>query len=316
MAGITYAQVEAVADKLLLDGGDISIKIVRSILGTGSPNTIQKYLKDWRTGTAKPATANLTISQAVTNALIADMAACAAQARAGIEQKLIEAEADVAELASAGEMLESERDTLTQRVLELTSERDGIAGMSKQQEIEIVSLTERLQREQAAVRTTQVELAMEKVKSIDLQTRDVEQKGEIQAKTEALLIESKARVAAEQLAAVLGAKHESALALMSKADSRVDSLTKQLADCSSELQTVRSQLLTQQAQHSSLAREQQEAIAMAQRASAEAIQQVQRSSLAAQEAISAAKQAERQAAELRGRLDAMQELVKDGQAVA
>lgn len=203
---------------------------------------------------------------------------------------------DVAELAQAGEQMESELDELALKVTSLTTERDNIIGKSERQEIELTSLTERMEREQGATGKAQVELALEKLKLIDFQKRDLEQRSEIDCKNSALDAENKARVAAEQLAAVLDAKHENARELVAKADSHIELLSKQLADGARELQAVRSQSQAQQAEHASITREQQEAILQAQRASAEAIQQVQRSSVAAQEAITAAKGAERESA--------------------
>ena len=312
MAGITYAQVAAAADELLVDKKDISIVIIRNVLGTGSHNTIHKHLKTWRAGLTAPAAATYKISSAVTNALLSDLAACAAESRMEIEKKLSQAETDLAALASAGELLETQRDDLEQQVTALTTERDGIAGKSRHQEAEIASLSERLDRSQAAAQQSKINLAMAEVKLTDLQQRDASHKEAIQAKVEALEEESKARTAenkartiAEQQVAVLNAKQESSQALMASTSSRVDTLTKELTDCTAELQAVRAQLLRQQ-----------EVAALTQRESADAIQQAQKSSLQAQEATTAAKHAQREADMLRGRLDAMQEIAKDAKALA
>lgn len=314
MAGITYSQVSAVADKMVAEGETPSIRSVRLCLGTGSTSTIQKHLKAWNNSLPQPSAMALTLSQSLTSAIISEIARSAAEGRANAEQNLVHAEADINELSMAVELLENERDELTQKLVGLQSERDTISGKSAKQEIDLALLTERIEREQVASGSAQVALAMEKLKLVDLEKRDAEHLRDIVLKSSSLDAESKARIIAEQAAAVLDAKLENALAQIARADARIDSLSTQLADTANELNHVRVQAQAQQSEHTANTRTHQEAQSQAQRAAAEAIQQVQRSSLATQEAINATKRAEREAAELRGRMDAMQERAKDGQA--
>ena len=285
MAGITYAQVAAAADKLYSEKKSASIITIRKLLGTGSPNTVQKHLKTWREGIAAPVEATYNISAAMSNALTAEFKACEAKTRAEMEKKLKETEMDLEELAIAGELLETERDDLKQRVVELTTERDGIAGKSKHQDTEIALLSERLERAVEAVQKGEIEVATGTVKLTDLQQRDAAQREEILTKAKAFEAENRARTDAEQLVAVLNAKHESSQQLLLTANSRTDTLTTQLSDSVGELHIVRAQLIKQQ-----------EAAVLA--------------------ATTSAKQAEHDAAMLRGRLEALQEIGKDGKALA
>ena len=45
--GITQEQVHQAADSLLLAGERPTIDRIRSVLGTGSPNTVNRYLDAW-----------------------------------------------------------------------------------------------------------------------------------------------------------------------------------------------------------------------------------------------------------------------------
>ena len=295
MSGITFAQVSAVADQLVSEGSEVSINIIRAKLGTGSPNTVQKHLKAWREKSPQPCAVSVAISPSLNNALVNELISIAAASRAEVERKLIQAEADVAALSQGGDLLEQERDELKQRLLEMTTDRDTILGKATQQEVDVAMLSERLEREQSERSNVQVQLAMEKLKLTDLQKRDVDQEAEIQRQADLIQVEAKARITAEQIAAVLATKLEHSVALTAKAEASTATLSKQLADTTSELQAARSQMQILQNEHSALS------------------QKLHRSQLETQEAVGAAKQADRAAAELRGRLDALLERSKEDQ---
>jgi chromosome segregation ATPase len=294
MSGITSAQVFATADQLTSLGEKVSINMVRNKLGTGSSGTIQKHLKTWREKEPQPNAITVAISPTLTNALISEMVSFAASSHAEVTKKLIQAEADVEELTQGGEIVEAERDDLRQRLVELTTERDRIAGKSTQQEIDLASLLHRLEHEQSELSNMHVLLAMEKLKSEDFQKRGSDRGREFHRQSELIQIETNTRIASEQLAAVLKTKLDHALALTTKADSANELLSQQLIDATSELHLVRSEMRKLQSEFSAM------------------VQKLQLSQLANQDAISAAKQADRTSAELRGRLDALQERTQDG----
>lgn len=45
--GIGFKQVAKAADELVNDGKQPTIRLIRALLGTGSPNTIQRHLTQW-----------------------------------------------------------------------------------------------------------------------------------------------------------------------------------------------------------------------------------------------------------------------------
>lgn len=126
--GITFEQVAAAADALVGEGQQPTIRAIRERLGTGSPNTVHKHLTAWREARPVAAAAAPELPQALTAAIAAEIERAAAQARAEIEGRLVQAQGEAAELATAGEVIEAERDALAEQVAELTRERDTLAG--------------------------------------------------------------------------------------------------------------------------------------------------------------------------------------------
>lgn len=121
--GIGLEQVAAAADALVGEGQQPSIRAVRERLGTGSMNTIQKHLSAWRA--SRPSVAPVhELPPALSAAIAAEIERAAARVRADYEARLEAAQGEAAELATAGEMIEGERDAMVEQVARLTRERD------------------------------------------------------------------------------------------------------------------------------------------------------------------------------------------------
>lgn len=210
--GITFEQVAAAADALVGEGQQPTIRAIRERLGTGSPNTVHKHLTAWREARPVAAAAAPELPQALTAAIAAEIERAAAQARAEIEGRLVQAQGEAAELAAAGEVIEAERDGLAEQVAELTRERDTLAGKAEQQAADLADQAQRIEREQQAAESARVELATARLKIEAQAERQTEQAAEIERLRAALEVSQQARTAAEQQAAVLGAKLEAAKA--------------------------------------------------------------------------------------------------------
>lgn len=210
--GITFEQVAAAADALVGEGQQPTIRAIRERLGTGSPNTVHKHLTAWREARPVAAAAAPELPQALTAAIAAEIERAAAQARAEIEGRLVQAQGEAAELAAAGEVIEAERDSLAELVAELTRERDTLAGKAEQQAADLADQAQRIEREQQAAESARVELATARLKIEAQAERQTEQATEIERLRAALEVSQQARIAAEQQAAVLGAKLEAAKA--------------------------------------------------------------------------------------------------------
>lgn len=226
--GITFEQVAAVADALAGEGQQPTIRAVRERLGdTGSPNTIHKHLTAWREARPVAAAAASELPQVLTAAIAAEIERAASQARGEIEGRLVQAQAEAAELAAAGEALEGERDGLAEQVAALTSERDTLAGKAEQQAADLVDQAQRIEREQQAAEAARVEVATARLKIEAQAERQAEQAAEIERLRADLTEAQQGRTAAEQQAAVLGAKLEAAADRINRAEARAEQIEKQ-----------------------------------------------------------------------------------------
>lgn len=228
--GVTSEQVSAVADALIGEGKQATIRAVRERLGDrGSPNTIQKHLSAWRDARPMAAAAALELPQTLAAAIAAEIGRAAAQARAEIEGRLVEVQTEAADLAMTGESLEDERDSLIAQMAVLTTERDTLAGKAAQQAADLVELTGRVEREQQAAEAARVELATARLRAEGLTERHAAQGKEVEQLRAAVEDERKGRIAAEQAAAVLAARLEASAELVVRAETRAE-LTERQAD--------------------------------------------------------------------------------------
>ena len=235
--GITFEQVAAAADALVGEGQQPTIRAIRERLGTGSPNTVHKHLTAWREARPVAAAVAPELPQALTAAIAAEIERAAVQARAEIEGRLVQAQGEAAELAAAGEVIESERNGLAEQVAELTRERDTLAGKAEQQAADLADQAQRIEREQQAAESARVELATARLKIETQAERQTEQAAEIERLRAALEVSQQARTAAEQQAAVLVAKLEgmtAQLAQQAEAHAEVRKQSAQAAQLAAE----------------------------------------------------------------------------------
>jgi colicin import membrane protein len=282
--GITYDQVASVADAIIGEGQQPTINAVRDRIGTGSPNTIHKHLTAWRAARPQATVAAPELPASLTTAIATEIERAAASARAEIENKLVQAQAEAVELSSVGEALEAERDELFEQVAELTTERDTLAGKAEQQAADIKTQAERIEREQQAAETARVDLAKAQLKVESGTERLVEQASEIERLRVALDSESKARIAAEQQAAVLTARLDSMTDRATKAELRLERVEKQCEQIRQDLDSARNQVQARQSELSAAGRE------------------LDAAQIKVREAEAETKQAREEAAELRGKL--------------
>jgi len=205
--GITYDQVSAAADAIIGDGLQPTISAVREKTG-GSPTTVHKHLTAWKTTRPQAMASAPELPASLLLQLATELEKSAAQARAEIEHKLVQAQADAAELAAAGEQIEVERDDLLEQITALTTDRDTIAGKADQKEQDIKILVERVEREQNAAENARIELAKSQLKIDGNAEKLIDQAKIIEKLNTNLEAETKARIAAEQAAAVLTVRLE------------------------------------------------------------------------------------------------------------
>lgn len=221
--GIAYEVVAAAADALLAEGRKTTLAAVRERIGSGSMNTIHRHSTIWQ-GRQKP-----------------------------VPRKLSEPNT---RLLSA---LEAERDALAEQLLQITTERDTLAGKSAGQSAEIERLltqdAERERDDAAVVRRmlAQAELRLEAVPRLE------EELVQLRAQ---LAAEQTARTEADKMAAVAEARRAAAEAAQAQAEAR-------LASAEQREGRVRVELAEAQAAHQSTRERLTEAVGVAAGAQAE-----------------------------------------------
>jgi chromosome segregation ATPase len=204
--GITFEQVAAAADALLGAGKQATIQAVRESLGTGSPNTVHRHLTAWRAARPQTAAAAFELPAGLVNALGAELIRAGAQGRSEVEEQLVQAQAEAAQLAGIGEELEEKLDGLSDLVVTLTTERDGATATANERALEIERQVQTIQREQQAAESARVELAKAQLKIEAGVERVGELNSDIKGLRSALEAAQKGRQAAEQAAAVSAAQ--------------------------------------------------------------------------------------------------------------
>ena len=204
--GITFEQVCAAADALRGEGMNPTIKAVRERLGTGSPNTIHEHLKKWREARPVAAVAAPELPASLASALAEEIARAASSARAEVQESLVQAQAELDELAASGQQLEAERDALADQVAALTSDRDTQAGRVAQLDTALTAAQESIEREQKAAEQARIELATANVRAEQQGKTEAAQLAELQKLRGEQEAMSKRAIVAEQEAAVLKAR--------------------------------------------------------------------------------------------------------------
>lgn len=207
--GVTLEQVMAAADRLAASGQRPSVRLIREHLGdTGSPNTIQRFLAEWRESRPQGNVAPIEMSAALQAALSAEISRAVMAAVEDAEQRLSVATSEAADLANAGSVLEAERDELLAQVKALQSERDVLQGKAAQLSNDLLRQSEELTEANAAAETWRVEQAKALLK-VDAQAEAVRIQTDEVARLRSLLeAEQQARVEAVQAAAVAKAQLE------------------------------------------------------------------------------------------------------------
>lgn len=236
--GISYEQVAHAADALVAEQLKPTLTAVRERLGSGSMNTIHRHLTAWQ-GRQKPAGRKLgDLNPRVLAALGTEISRAADDAAAEAEGALAQAMNEMAVLASTGEALEAERDTLAQELQQVATERDKLAGKAAEQAAEIDRLNAESERERTELATVrralaQVELRLEALPHLEREL------SELRAQ---LAAEQATRVASDRAAAVAEAQRDAADTARMQANER-------LANAESRENQVRAQLADAQAAH-------------------------------------------------------------------
>ena len=206
--GISYQEVAAAADSIVAAGENPTIQRVRDALGTGSPNTIHKHLTAWRNAAPVLERKAPELPADLQAAIVRELERQAAESRSELEKQLVQAQAEAAELASAGEQLETDMDALSERNQALSDECQRLGALANERHDEIESLKAELERERKGAEEARILVAQERNKNEILDARIIEQHGELVEANMELKKALAAAVAAEKEVAVAEAKLE------------------------------------------------------------------------------------------------------------
>lgn len=215
--GVSYESVAAAANGLVSEGQKATLTAVRERLATGSMNTIHRHWTVWQ-GQQKPAQRKLSEPNSrLLSALGSELSKVAEEAASESEAALAQAMQELAIFSANGEALEAERDSLSEQLVQISTERDVLAGKAAEQAAEIARLNELLDRARLEVGDVrrllaQAELRLEAVPRMEADL--------LNARSQ-VAAEAAARVAAEKAAAVAEAQRVAAQAAQQQAESRL-----------------------------------------------------------------------------------------------
>lgn len=243
--GITYEMVEAAADALQAErpGVTPTLAAVRAHLGTGSPNTIHKYLRMWSDNRPKATAQVLAIPEDITKALSSWVLQQATGSRADAEERSVQAQAAADELARVGEDLEAERDQLLADIVALTTQRDQHQATADERAAEIQRLLVEVERERGLAGAAQVDAAQARLRAESQVEHLAEMRGRVDSLSAAVDAERAARTLAERDAAVTAAQLANTTAERDAGRAQVLALQEDLAGARERTDHARDQVL-------------------------------------------------------------------------
>lgn len=239
--GITYEQVEAAADALHAEQpGSATLSAIRAKLGTGSPNTIHKFLKLWNENRPKTSAPTISIPEEVSKALSNWVVQASTGSRAESEERSVQAQAAADELARAGEELEAERDQLLVDIAALTTQRDQEQAMASERAAEIQRLVADVERERSLAGAAQVDAAAAKLRADSQVEHLAELRARVESLSGAIETERAAHITAARDAAVLAAQLAGVQAEIEAARGQMTALQQDLASARERAEQARS----------------------------------------------------------------------------
>lgn len=233
--GISYEQVSAAADAIIGEGGNPTIIAVRERIGTGSPNTVHKHLTAWRAARPQATVTAVELPANLVASIASEIERSSAQARSEVETRLVQAQAEAADLAAAADTFEEERDSLAEQVTQLSSDRDRQAATAAERALEVSRLNDELGRERNSAEQARIEVAQVRNKLESNAEKLTEQTALIEQLRAQIDEQTKGRNEAEKNAAVLAAQLEGMTLRATSAESNVSELKAQVRQCQESL---------------------------------------------------------------------------------
>ena len=216
---VTIEQVSAAADALKAEGIKPTTRAVRERLGnTGSMGTITTMLQKWKAGQDRRATEALVLPPALQRALLDFMDCELAAARAVLEADLVELQQEVGDLATENEHQAETISAQVEQLATLAAEKAATEGKAGQLAADLYAARDDSVRERQDAELVRTELAKAQLRLEAMPRLEVD----LAAVRAELVDVRQARIAAEQTAAVLKAKHDDQLARLVDAKEQAD----------------------------------------------------------------------------------------------
>ena len=224
--GITFEQVAAVADAIAARGDRPTLRGVRAELGSGSMGTIQKHLAAWQGQRRQIVTSTATLPTEIQRVILSEIEREVDAARAELEAELAATKGDRDALADDNEAQADQIEQQTARLDEIEATSQQQAGRIAQLESDLETAWQATERErgvaeQARQALAKAELRLEALPKVEAEVE----------RLRAALEASQARATtAEQLAAVTAEKLAGVEARLADAQTREQQTAAKLAE--------------------------------------------------------------------------------------
>ena len=224
--GITFEQVAAVADAIAARGDRPTLRGVRAELGSGSMGTIQKHLAAWQGQRRQIVTSTATLPTEIQRVILSEIEREVDAARAELEAELAATKGDRDALADDNEAQAEQIEQQTARLDEIEATSQQQAGRIAQLESDLETAWQATERErgvaeQARQALAKAELRLEALPKVEAEVE----------RLRAALEASQARATtAEQLAAVTAEKLAGVEARLADAQTREQQTAAKLAE--------------------------------------------------------------------------------------
>lgn len=163
--GVTYEQVAAVAERLVGEQAEPTLRAVRAKLGTGSMATLRNHLARWREARAAPRPTHHDVGASVLAALNQEISARAAEVTAELEKRLGQASEELEAISAESEQRAARLEEIATELSAAVHERDRLTG--RLQELEAELARARAERDDARRSAAQAAVALERVPTLE-----------------------------------------------------------------------------------------------------------------------------------------------------
>ena len=222
---ITQADVNAICDRLTAAGVRPGVRRIIEEHGSGSQGTVYPMFKNWQSGQAHPVETAAALSPILQRALLEFVNRETAQAKADLEAQLAESEQMTGDLARENERQANELEEQAEAHSKLLDGLASLQGRVDQLDKDLLAAHDETARERSEAEKARTDLAVAllRLEAMPRLEADLEaSRGECD-------VERRARVAAEQAAAVAIAQKDGLAERLSEDKARIDALSTQLA---------------------------------------------------------------------------------------